>query len=168
VKAAVDVEQLEASDIEELAALCRARGWTVGLAESCTGGLLSSWICERPGISNVFAGAVVSYARKVKERLLDVPVSLMQAHGEVSVPVARAMAVGGRKALDCTWCVSITGIAGPSGGSAEKPVGTVCFAVSGPGVEEVSWQVFPAGGGRQDIQRQAAIFAFDFLLSAMR
>ncbi len=75
---------------------------------------------------------------------------------------------GGRKALGCTWCVSITGIAGPSGGSAEKPVGTVCFGLSGPGVEEACWKVFPAGGGRQDIQRQAALFAFDFLLSAMR
>lgn len=155
-------------DVEKLEALCRTRGWTVGFAESCTGGLLSSWICGQPGISNVFAGAVVSYARKVKADVLGVPVSLMAAHGEVSLPVARAMALGGRKALGCTWCVSITGIAGPSGGSAQKPVGTVCFAVSGPGVEEVSGQVFPAGGGRQDIQRQAAIFAFDFLLSVMR
>jgi len=160
VKSPVDVEKLES--------VCRARGWTVGFAESCTGGLLSAWVCERPGVSNIFAGAVVSYARKVKESVLGVPLSLMQVHGEVSLPVARAMAVGGRKALGCTWCVSITGIAGPSGGSVEKPVGTVCFAVSGPGVEETSGQVFPAGGGRQDIQRQAALFAFDFLLTVMR
>lgn len=155
-------------NIGELEKICRERGWTVGLAESCTGGLLSSWICERPGISNIFAGAVVSYARKVKETVLGVPSTLMAVHGEVSVPVAVAMASGGRRALGCTWCVSITGIAGPSGGSAEKPVGTVCFAVSGPGVEEACWRVFDAGGGRQDIQRQAALFAFDFLLSAMR
>lgn len=155
-------------DVEKLEDICRTRGWTVGLAESCTGGLLSAWICERPGVSSLYAGAVVSYARWVKERVLGVPLSLMQVHGEVSLPVARAMARGGREALRCDWCVSITGIAGPSGGSVEKPVGTVCFAVSGPGVEEACWQVFPAGGGRQDIQRQAALFAFDFLLSAMR
>lgn len=155
-------------DTSELEKICRERGWTVGLAESCTGGLLSSWIGARPGISSLFVGAVVSYARKVKETVLGVPSVLMAAHGEVSIPVAKAMAAGGRKALGSTWCVSITGIAGPSGGSVEKPVGTVCFAVSGPGVEEACWKVFPAGGGRQDIQRQAALFAFDFLLSAMR
>lgn len=154
--------------IEQLEALCKQRGWTVGFAESCTGGLLSSWLCERPGVSSLYAGAVVSYARKVKETLLGVPLSLILANGEVSLPVAVAMAKGGRKALGCTWCVSITGIAGPSGGSVEKPVGTVCFAVSGPGLEQSCWQVFPAGGGRQDIQRQAALFALDFLLSAMR
>jgi PncC family amidohydrolase len=116
----------------------------------------------------VFAGAVVSYARAVKESVLKVPSFLIKAHGEVSVPVAQAMARGGREALNCTWCVSITGIAGPSGGSVGKPVGTVCFAVSGPGFEEAATMVFAAGGGRQDIQRQAALFAFDFLLSAMR
>jgi len=162
------MDELIAGRVEELERICRLRGWTVGSAESCTGGLLSAWICQRPGISNVFSGAVVSYARAVKNRVLKVPLSLMQVHGEVSIPVARAMARGGREALECSWCVSITGIAGPSGGSPEKPVGTVCFAVSGPGFEEASLQVFPAGGGRQDIQRQAALFAFDFLLIAMR
>lgn len=155
-------------DVKKLESLCLARGWTVGTAESCTGGLLSSWICAYPGASRFFAGAVVSYARTVKADVLDVPVSLMQAHGEVSVPVARAMAAGGRAALDCDWCVSITGIAGPSGGTPHKPVGTVVFAVSGPGFEDHVHKVFPAEGGRQDIQRQAALFAFDFLLSAMR
>ncbi len=154
--------------LERLEALCKQRGWTIGLAESCTGGLLSSLICARPGASAIFAGAVVSYARKVKETVLNVPLSLILANGEVSLPVAQAMAKGGRETLGSTWCVSITGIAGPSGGSALKPVGTVCFAVSGPGVEESCWQVFPAGGGRQDIQRQAALFALDFLLSTMR
>lgn len=154
--------------VSQLEKICLERGWTVGLAESCTGGLLSSWISAQPGVSRLFAGAVVSYARAVKADVLGVPVSLMQAHGEVSLPVAAAMAKGARKALRCDWSVSITGIAGPSGGSAEKSVGTVCFAASGPGFEHQILKVFPAGGGRQDIQRQAALFAFEFLLSAMR
>ena len=154
--------------VESLEKICLQRGLTVGFAESCTGGLLSSWVCARPGVSKVFTGAVVSYARSVKNQVLGVPLSLMQAHGEVSLPVAKAMAVGARKALGCDWSVSITGIAGPSGGTPEKPVGTVCFAVVGPGLEHQILKVFPAGGGRQDIQRQAALFAFEFLLSAMR
>lgn len=154
--------------IEQVEAVFKARGWTLGLAESCTGGLMASWICARPGVSSWFAGAVVSYARAVKADVLNVPKPLMLAHGEVSVPVARAMAAGGLMALSCDWCVSITGIAGPSGGTPEKPVGTVCFAVLGPGFESTTTQVFLASGGRKDIQRQAALFAFDLLLSAMR
>lgn len=150
-----------------LEALCKARGTTVGLAESCTGGLLSSWICAHPGVSSFFLGAVVSYARSVKRDVLGVPETLLQAHGDVSVPVAKAMANGACEHLGCAWAVSITGVAGPSGGSPQKPVGTVCFAVVGPGLEKAVTQQFPASGGRQDIQRQAALFAFDLLLNAM-
>ncbi len=159
---------MNADLLNELEKLCVLRGLTIGLAESCTGGLLSASICERPGVSKIFKGAVVSYARDVKEAVLGVPKSLMQAHGEVSLPVAQAMAVGAREVLKCDWAVSVTGIAGPSGGTPEKPVGTVCFAISGPSFERVESKIFPAGGGRQDIQRQAALFALDFLLSAMR
>jgi PncC family amidohydrolase len=154
--------------LEQLDVLCRRLLCKIGLAESCTGGLLSSWICAWPGVSKFYQGAVVSYARAVKEDVLQVPRPLISAHGEVSLPVARAMAAGAVTALSCDWAVSITGIAGPGGGSPGKPVGTVCFAVRGPGFENAVQQVFPASGGRQDIQRQAALFAFDFLLSAMR
>lgn len=154
--------------VKALESLCKSRGWTVGLAESCTGGLLSSWICSQAGVSGFFQGSVVSYARIAKQTYLNVPATLIRAHGEVSMPVARAMAAGVREGLNCDWSVSITGIAGPSGGSKEKPVGFVCFAVAGPGFEESCQKQFPAGGGREDIQRQAALFAFDFLLNAMR
>jgi PncC family amidohydrolase len=78
------------------------------------------------------------------------------------------MAQGARAALGSDWAVSITGVAGPSGGTSEKPVGFVCFAAIGPGFEKAVSKQFEAGGGRQDIQRQAALFAFDFLLNAMR
>lgn len=164
---------MSAADISKLAVACARNGWTVGTGESCTGGLLASWIAGFPGISSCFTGSVVSYSAAVKVNVLGVPRSSIQVHGEVSLPVAMSMARGVKKALGCDWAVSITGIAGPSGGSVEKPVGTVCFAVVGPGVEVHSQQLFQsklkgAAEMRQDIQRQAALFAFDFLLTAMR
>jgi PncC family amidohydrolase len=155
-------------DIKQLESLCKQRGLTVGLAESCTGGLLSSWIASHPGVSSFFQGAVVSYARDVKASILNVPERLLKTHGEVSLPVASAMAAGAREALHCDWAVSITGVAGPTGGTVEKPVGFVCFAAVGPGFEKAVSKRFEASGGRQDIQRQAALFAFDFLLNAIR
>lgn len=152
--------------VADLEKLCADRGLTIGLAESCTGGLMSSLICERPGASKYFVGSVVSYARDVKENVLRVPRQLMQVHGEVSIPVAKAMAIGAREVLNCDWSVSITGIAGPSGGSKEKPVGTVCFAVAGPGFVSFESKLFP--GERGEVQRHAANFAFELLLKAMQ
>lgn len=159
---------LPEAQVRELEKVCVSRGWTVGFAESCTGGLLASSVTAFSGVSAFFQGAVVSYSGDVKAKILRVPKRLMQVHGEVSQPVATAMAHGAREALDCDWSVSITGIAGPGGGSVEKPVGFVCFAVVGPGFESAAQQRFDDHGGRQDIQRQAALFAFDLLLNAMR
>lgn len=154
--------------IRELNRLCVLRGYKVGLAESCTGGLLSSWITQEPGISGIYQGSVVSYARRAKEKILGVNGATIKALGEVSEPVAKAMARGARVALECQWAVSITGIAGPSGGTPEKPVGTVCFAVSGPGFEQALTHQFDRQLERQEIQRQAAVFALDLLLNALR
>ena len=157
-----------AQKIEELHRLLLLRGWKLGVAESCTGGLLSSWIAQLPGISSVFSGAIVCYARQVKIDVLKVPERIILSSGEVSGPVARAMAQGANKALGSNWSVAITGIAGPAGGTPEKPVGTVCFALSGPGFEEVWRHQFPSHLERHEIQRHAAVFALDLLLSAMR
>jgi PncC family amidohydrolase len=154
--------------LSELDELCRRRGWSVGLAESCTAGLLASWIGARPGVSKWFHGAVVSYSRQVKAQILGVPLKWLSAHGEVSLPVARAMAQGARLALLCDWAVSVTGIAGPSGGTPTKPVGTVCFAVSGPGFDEVWLKNFPPTAERHAIQEMAAAQALEFLLLAMK
>lgn len=154
-------------DVKKLAEICKARSLTIGLAESCTAGLLSSWIGAYPGASAFFNGGVVSYSRAVKAEILGVPVSLMKNQGEVSTTVARAMAKGARDALGCTWAVAITGIAGPSGGTREKPVGTVCFSVVGPAFEKSLQHNFPANSGREEIQRLAALFAFDLLLNAL-
>jgi nicotinamide-nucleotide amidase len=155
----------------ELQNICASRGWTLGLAESCTGGLMSAWLTAEAGVSSFYQGGVVSYAREAKIHVLQVSPAAIRAYGEVSEVVARQMAVGARQKLKCDWAVSVTGIAGPSGGSIEKPVGTVCFAVAGPGVLQTITKYFGLASSplpRQEIQQQAALFAFEFLANAMR
>ena len=153
--------------LDEIEKIMKPRGWTLGFAESCTGGLLSSTLTERPGVSSFYRGAVISYHRQVKNHILKVPMNLIQTHGEVSIPVAVAMAQGAKKVLSVDWSIAVTGIAGPSGGSANKPVGTVAFAICGPSFVSHTLQKLP-GSTRREIQNEAMLFAFDFLLSAMR
>jgi PncC family amidohydrolase len=128
--------------------------WTLSIAESCTGGLISSLLTRRAGASAYFIGSVVSYANSVKVKSLHVSQDLIKKWGAVSEPVALAMAQNVRKSLESTWGLSVTGIAGPTGGSKEKPVGTVWFAIVGPGVEVTDCQVF--SGDREKVQNQAA------------
>ncbi len=109
--------------------LCRERSLTIATAESCTGGLIGARLTAIPGSSDVFLGGVVAYSNAVKESLLDVPAELIQNQGAVSEEVARAMAAGARARLGADVGIGITGIAGPGGGSPEKPVGTVWIAV---------------------------------------
>lgn len=140
-----------------------AQGTTLGFAESCTGGLLSSLFVAEPGASQYFMGSIISYDRRVKNELLNVPMTLMQAIGEVSTPVALAMAKGVQQCLHVNWAVSITGIAGPSGGSAEKPVGTVCFSIVGPGVELTEQKNFGSNLTRLKIQELSAEHAVNLI-----
>jgi nicotinamide-nucleotide amidase len=112
--------------------LCRGRGWTLGTAESCTGGLVAARLTGIPGSSEVFRGGVVAYANEVKEGELGVPAELLAAHGAVSPEVAAAMAEGARARLGVDVAVSVTGIAGPDGGTEEKPVGLVYLHAQGP------------------------------------
>jgi nicotinamide-nucleotide amidase len=112
--------------------LCE-RGLTLATAESCTGGLVAERLTRVPGSSGYFVGGVVAYSDAVKTALLGVPAALLAEHGAVSEPVARAMAEGARRALGCDWALAVTGVAGPGGGSDEKPVGTVDLAWAGPG-----------------------------------
>jgi nicotinamide-nucleotide amidase len=116
--------------------LCRAQEVSLGTAESCTGGLVATLVTALPGSSAVFHGAIVSYANSVKEEALGVPAALLAAHGAVSPEVAQAMAHGAREALGVDVAVSVTGVAGPDGGSAEKPVGLVYFHAVAPWGEE--------------------------------
>lgn len=113
-------------------ALLARRGETLATAESCTGGWLGQRITAVPGASEVYPGGVVAYADAVKEEMLGVPGDLLAAHGAVSEPVARAMALGVRRRFGAAYGLAITGVAGPGGGSAEKPVGTVHVALAGP------------------------------------
>jgi len=110
--------------------LCLARQVTVATAESCTGGLLASVITDVGGSSGYFRGGLVAYSNEAKVRLLDVPPALLEAHGAVSAQVARAMAIGSRARLSADFAASVTGVAGPGGGSAAKPVGLTYVAVA--------------------------------------
>ena len=126
--AAVDVDDLPEVVLEKL----RRRQETLSVAESCTGGLLSAHLTDVPGASEVFLGGVVSYSNEAKEHLIDVPHEMLVEHGAVSEEVARAMAEGVRARFGSNWGAGITGIAGPTGGTDEKPVGLVHWAVAGP------------------------------------
>jgi nicotinamide-nucleotide amidase len=150
------VVSVDGRQIEEVVGdLLRARQWRLAVAESCTGGLVTGRLTEVPGSSAWFTGGVVAYANEVKRRELGVPEDLLAAHGAVSEPVALAMADGARARLGADIGVGVTGIAGPSGGSAEKPVGTVVVAVSGP-ARAARTHRFP---GDRSIVRQFAVAA---------
>jgi nicotinamide-nucleotide amidase len=142
------------------------RGERVAVAESCTGGLLSELLTRVPGASAVLDLGLVAYANAVKERLAGVPAPLLAAHGAVSEPVARALAEGIRRAGAATWGVGITGIAGPSGGTPEKPVGTVHVALAGPGETVHVHRAYR--GDRERVRRQAAFEAMNVLRLALR
>lgn len=150
--------------IERVVARLLERGETLSLAESCTGGLLSARLAARAGISAVYVGSVVAYSNAVKENLLGVPVSLLKSVGAVSLPVARRMSLGARAAFKTTWALSITGIAGPAGGSGQKPVGTVCFGMAGPGLEQAEAEQMFFEGSRTRVQAASAEHALRMLL----
>ncbi len=136
-------------------------GETLATAESCTGGLVAERLTRVPGSSAYFAGAIVAYGNRFKATLLGVPERLIESRGAVSRDVAEAMAVGCRERFATHWALAVTGVAGPSGGSAEKPVGTVHLALVGPAVLRHQAARFP--GDRRTIRRLAAQSALDLL-----
>src|SRR5688572_14487189 len=142
----------------DLAALvleeARARGARLAVAESCTGGLIGSRLTEIPGSSDVFVGGVIAYDNAVKRDVLGVPEPLLAQHGAVSEPVARAMAEGAIRRFGVTAAVAVTGVAGPGGGSPDKPVGTVWLACAVDGKVEARRSMFP--GTRQEVRARAA------------
>ena len=143
----------------------RDRKLTLSLAESCTGGKLSALITEHAGVSDIFLGSVVSYSNEAKAELLGVSRDTLMNEGAVSESVARQMAQGARNKLKSEYSVSITGIAGPTGGSPEKPVGTVCFAVAGTNFVESRKMKF--SGSRTEIQAHACDYALQFLTEVL-
>jgi PncC family amidohydrolase len=132
-------------------AACRERGVRLGTAESCTGGLVAHIVTEVPGSSDYFSGALVTYANEAKIALTAVSSEVLAAHGAVSAQVAKAMADGARETLGVDIAVAVTGVAGPDGGSAAKPVGLTYVAVadaSGDDVRRYTWDSDRTGNKR--------------------
>jgi nicotinamide-nucleotide amidase len=143
---------------EQVAGLLRERGWTIATAESCTGGLLAGRLTDLAGSSDYVAGGLVVYANAAKTTLAGVAPELIERHGAVSTEVAEALAGGARERVGADVGVGITGIAGPGGGSEEKPVGLVCFSVAGPDGRRLTRRtVLP--GGRADIRDRSTTVA---------
>jgi nicotinamide-nucleotide amidase len=146
---------------EHVGALLGERGQTLAIAESCTAGLAAELFTRTPGSSRYFLGGAVVYANSAKTELLGVPAELIAEHGAVSAPVARAMAEGVRQRLGADFGLAFTGIAGPDGGTPQKPVGLVHWALASAAGTELRERVFV--GGRLDIRRRAAFAGFDLL-----
>jgi nicotinamide-nucleotide amidase len=138
------------------------RGWRVATAESCTGGWIAKTLTDVAGSSQWFDGSVVSYSNAAKANLLGVSQELLAAHGAVSEPVVRAMANGARDRFHTELAVAVSGIAGPDGGTPDKPVGTVWFAWATPTDAGAARRAF--AGGRDSIRRQSVAFAIERLV----
>jgi nicotinamide-nucleotide amidase len=151
----------DGSRVDDLVAQLLAGRW-IATAESCTAGLVAARLTDRPGSSDYVAGGVVSYSNEAKVQLLGVDPALIEAHGAVSEPVAEAMAAGALKRFGADTAVAITGIAGPGGGTPEKPVGTVCFTVMlADGRTDTRTLRLP--GNRSDIRERSTTVAMHLL-----
>lgn len=145
---------------EHVLSLCRAKNYMLGTAESCTGGLIAVTITDIPGSSDVFDRGIVTYSNEAKQMLLGVPKEMLDAHGAVSAEVAKAMAEGVIRATRTQVGVSVTGIAGPDGGSEQKPVGLVFV---GGAIANGAFHVRECRFGdlgRSEVRRRSVIAAF--------
>ncbi|MBU3540702.1 CinA family protein [Polynucleobacter sp. UB-Tiil-W10] len=158
---------MNASDLTKtLADILLSRNWTLSLAESCTGGLVCATLTELAGSSEWFERGYITYSNEAKNECLGVPAQLIESHGAVSEQTAKAMAEGARINSGGDVAISITGIAGPSGGSADKPVGTVCFGWATENQSLTKTMRFD--GDRQAVRRQATEFALTELIALLR
>jgi nicotinamide-nucleotide amidase len=139
----------------------REAGLTLGTAESCTGGMVAAALTDVPGSSETFLGGVVSYSNALKEAALGVDAAVLSVHGAVSAETAEAMATGCARLTGADVCVSITGIAGPGGGSADKPVGTVWFGIASPAGIRTELATYP--GDRTTVRLRATAYALDLM-----
>lgn len=156
----------------ELADIMVERGWKIAVAESCTGGLVCATLTDLAGSSDWFERGYITYSNEAKSECLDVPVEIIESFGAVSEQVAKAMADGAKRKADVNVAISITGIAGPTGGSAEKPVGTVCFGWSikknvGNDVKTIAITK-QFSGDRQAVRVQACDYALSKLLELLQ
>ena len=146
---------------KEIGALLRKQGWTLSVAESCTGGLVSNRLTNVSGSSGYFEGSMVSYSNRAKAAHLGIPPAYLQKHGAVSTEVARKMAEGVRKAFRTDFGLSTTGVAGPTGGTKKTPVGLVFIALSDGRRSRVKREEFI--GTRLQIKQQASQRCLEFL-----
>tara|TARA_B100000945_G_scaffold27399_1_gene19129 strand:- start:695 stop:1540 length:846 start_codon:yes stop_codon:yes gene_type:complete len=150
-------KQIFGEDLDTLASVIvkelKIRKQSIVFAESCTGGLLSSTITSIPGCSEVFKGSIIAYSNELKSSLLSVSKNLIDKYGAVSDEVAKAMAIGAKTNLRSTWSIAITGIAGPDGGTKEKPIGLIYFAIAGPKQSFTFKKKFNSIRNRNEIQR---------------
>jgi len=151
---------------QEIGSLLRARGLTLGTAESCTGGLGGHRITNVSGSSDYYLGGFITYSNEAKEEFVGVGHETLLAHGAVSEATAREMARGARQRLGSSVAVAVTGIAGPGGGTAEKPVGLVYIALSAPGVETCRRYVFD--GDRQGNKQRSSDAALGLVLDYLQ
>jgi nicotinamide-nucleotide amidase len=163
-----DVFSTDGRSMEEVVGgMLRERGLTIAAAESCTGGLLLSRLTDIAGSSDYVLGGAVTYANALKATLTGVPASMIDEHGAVSEPVAVALAEGVRQRTGASLAVGITGIAGPGGGTPEKPVGTVAIALTGSALE-TRVRTFSFFGGRPQVKFQATQAALDMVRRGLR
>jgi nicotinamide-nucleotide amidase len=162
-KEAIDVELTAL--VGQLAAHLREQGKVLATAESCTGGWIGKVLTDLPGSSDWYAGGVISYSNQAKRDILGVPASILDEHGAVSEPVVLAMARGAREVTGADAAIAVSGVAGPGGGTAEKPVGLVWFAWS---LGERDWaKKVQFDGDREAIRRQAVELGIRTLLFAL-
>lgn len=139
---------------------------TLATAESCTGGMIGAEITEIAGVSSVYLGGVVAYHNDTKHQLLGVSSQMLADHGAVSEPVAQAMALGAQQSFNSDWAIASTGIAGPGGGTEQKPVGLVWLAVAGPfGCTTRAYQFV---GDRHAVRQQACTKALELLADEIK
>ncbi|HOP82919.1 MAG TPA: competence/damage-inducible protein A [Fervidobacterium sp.] len=156
------VYALDDSDMQDVVyKLLKDNGLTVSFAESCTGGLISSTFVDIPGVSDVYKGGVITYSNESKMKILGVAQETLEKHGAVSEECVREMVDGCKRLFNSSFAVAVSGIAGPSGGSEEKPVGTVCIALATP--TKIISSTHLLRGDRNSIRRRSMLFSFDTL-----
>jgi nicotinamide-nucleotide amidase len=142
--------------------ICVQRGWKLAVAESCTGGLIGGRLTSVPGSSSYFLGGAIAYSNELKKNLLNVPAELLESEGAVSGPVAGAMATGVAEATGAQCGISVTGVAGPDGGTVEKPVGTVWIGVALP--SGTTSRMYHFEGDREEVRQQTVQAAMELFL----
>ncbi len=150
---------------EKLAGQLISNGYTMVTAESCTGGLIGAVLTSLPGSSAWFRGGIIAYDNSVKTALLGVPENTLQMHGAVSEQTVSAMAEGAAKKLNADCAVAVSGIAGPDGGTSEKPVGLVCIGVFCRGQVKTFSEQF--SGGREEVREKTVVKSLRCLIESM-